>query len=120
MTPAEPQLELPADKITPIPVDSNIDDEARLDATVLQVAREVWTAIGTEFNRLRATNRAAAYATKQRRINENFVILCNVMSPRDLLDEVRRCEEFMDGGSSTSTHGSALDELADFLNGGKN
>lgn len=80
------------------------------------VAREVWTMIGTEFNRLRESNRALAYRTKQKRIHEHFGILSEIISPKDLLDEARRCEDYMstDAGSQG---GSALDELAEFLNG---
>ena len=72
--------------------------------------------IGKEFNELRTRNRAEAYKRKQQRINEFFGILTEVVSPKDLLDEARRCEEFM-GGSETPQGASALDELAKFLNG---
>lgn len=55
---------------------------------------------------------------KQQRVNEFFGILSEIMSAKDLLEEMRRCEEFMSEG--TSAQGvSALDELADFLNGKK-
>jgi len=81
-----------------------------------QVARETWTAIGAEFNKLRETNRSTAYQTKQRRINENFAILSAIMSPKDLLEESRRCEEFMSTGETHGHGGNALDELSNFLN----
>lgn len=87
-----------------------------IDRAAQAVAREVWTRIGNEFNKLREHNRSVAYRTKQRRINENFGILSEIMSPKDLLEEGRRCEEFM--GEERGTHGgNALDELSDFLNG---
>lgn len=79
-------------------------------------ARDVWTRIGTEFNRLRLQNRALAYRTKQQRIHENLGILSDLMSVKDLLDEARRCEDFM-GDKESSAGKSPLDELADFLNG---
>ena len=72
--------------------------------------------IGTEFNKLRAQNRANAYRTKQQRIHEHFGILSEIMSPKDLLDEARRCEDFM-GEREGTTGASPLDELANFLNG---
>lgn len=80
------------------------------------VAREVWTVIGTEFNRLRMKNRALAYRTRQQRIYEQFGILTEIMSPKDLLEEARRCEDYM-GERESPGVGSPLDELADFLNG---
>ena len=43
--------------------------------------------IGNEFNKLRATNRALAYRTKQQRINEHFGILSEIMSAKDLNEE---------------------------------
>ena len=88
-----------------------------MDAAALKVAKEVWTAIGNEFNELRQTNRSRAYQVKQQRINENFGILSEIMSPKDLLEEARRCEEFMSSGETTARGGNALDELSDFLNG---
>ena len=87
------------------------------DQAAEQVARETWTAIGNEFNKLRASNRSHAYQRKQQRINENFGILSAIMSPKDLLEEARRCEEFMSTGETHSHAGNALDELSDFLNG---
>jgi hypothetical protein len=83
---------------------------------VAQTAREVWTQIGLEFNELRQSNRAKAYRRKQQRIHENFGILSEIISAKDLLDEARKCEEFMTGDEG-SKGGSALDQLASFLNG---
>ena len=88
-----------------------------IEAAAQQVAREAWTAIGNEFNKLRASNRSQAYQRKQQRIHENFAILTAIMSPKDLLEEARRCEEFMSSGEVHGHAGNALDELSDFLNG---
>ena len=72
--------------------------------------------IGNEFNKLRQTNRSAAYRKKQQLINEFFNILTAIIPPKDLLDESRRCEEFISDHASTAG-ASPLDELAEFLNG---
>ena len=86
-----------------------------LDAAAAQTAREVWTRIGTEFNQLRESDRAKAYQRKQQRIHEWFNILTEIIAPKDLMEEARRCEEFM-GGDDRPSGMSALDELTSFLN----
>ena len=86
-----------------------------IDRAAADTAREVWTRIGNEFNRLRMESRSTAYRTKLQRIHEHFGILSALLSPKDLLEEARRCEEFM-GEERGAGNASALDELADFLN----
>lgn len=86
-----------------------VDEAAQL------TAREVLTRIGLEFNRLREDNKVKALKMYQRRFMENFGILCEVMSPKDITEICMKIEENIKADSGSGV-GDALDQCAAFLN----
>jgi hypothetical protein len=53
----------------------------------------VLNAIGAEFNELREDNKTNAWRTYQKRLMENFGILCEVMTPKDITELSMKIEE---------------------------
>jgi hypothetical protein len=79
-------------------------------------AREVLTRMGMEFNKLREENKVKAWKMFQRRLNENFGLLCELMSPKDLTELSLKIENDIKSESGSST-GGALDQVREFLSG---
>jgi hypothetical protein len=79
-------------------------------------ARAVLDAIGAEFNELRADNKVKAWKVYQQRLMENFGILCEVMTPKDITELSMKIEENLKDTSGTG--GSPLDEVRLFLTDG--
>jgi hypothetical protein len=71
-------------------------------------------AIGAEFNRIRPDNKTLAWKTYQQRLMENFGILCEVMTPKDITELSMKIEENLktDVGEAGA---SPLDEVRLFL-----
>lgn len=74
------------------------------------------SAIGMEFNELRDSNKMKAWRTYQQRLMENFGILSEVMSPKDITELCMKIEDNITSTSGGSSE-SPLDEVRSFLSG---
>jgi hypothetical protein len=74
--------------------------------------------IGMEFNELREKNKIKAWKTYQKRLMENFGILCEVMTPKDITELSMKIEENM-STDVTGAAASPLDAVRDFLSAPK-
>lgn len=74
------------------------------------------TSIGKEFNTLNATNAAQAWKMYQRRLMENFGVLCEIMTPKDITELSMKIDEKMKFTPSGGA-GSPIDEVRIFLEG---
>lgn len=83
-----------------------------------QTARNVLNAIGLEFNALSEADPVAAWKTYRRRLFENFGLLSEVMSPKDITELCMKIDENVNG-KGTRAMGNALDQVKEFLNGTK-
>jgi hypothetical protein len=79
-------------------------------------ARDVLNEIGAEFNRLSEKSTADAWKMYRRRLMENFGVLCEVMSPKDITEMSMKIDENL-RGKAIGENGSPLDECRQFLDG---
>jgi hypothetical protein len=93
------------------------DTDTELDPSVhaTETARNVLTRMGQEFNDLSETNVTDAWKTYRRRLMENFGILCEVMSPKDITELSMKIDENI-RGKNPGEGGSPLDAVRNFLN----
>lgn len=70
--------------------------------------------IGQEFNELSERNVTDAWKMYRRRLMENFGILCEVMSPKDITELSMKIDENI-RGKNTGDGGSPLDAVRNFL-----
>jgi predicted alternative tryptophan synthase beta-subunit len=71
--------------------------------------------MGQEFNELSETNVTDAWKMYRRRLMENFGILCEVMSPKDITEMSMKIDENQ-RGKNPGEGGSPLDAVRNFLN----
>ena len=83
------------------------------------VARKVLDDIGQEFNQLREENKMKAWRTYQMRLMENYGILCELMTPKDITELCMKIEENITSTVS-GTQETPLDECRNFLSGKAN
>jgi hypothetical protein len=81
-----------------------------------KTARQILTDINLEFNELREKNKTLAWKTRQRRLNEHMASLSELMSVKDLMEEIRRIEDEMKTEGGTDA-GSPIDQVRAFLDG---
>jgi hypothetical protein len=81
-------------------------------------ARSVLNEIGIEFNSLSETDPIQAWKMYRRRLMENFGLLSEVMSPKDITELCMKIDENV-RGKSTAEMGSPLQRLEEFLSGSK-
>jgi len=75
--------------------------------------------IGQEFNQLREENKMKAWRTYQMRLMENYGILCELMTPKDITELCMKIEENITSTVS-GTQETPLDECRNFLSGKAN
>jgi hypothetical protein len=75
----------------------------------------VLNAIGAEFNELSENNVTDAWKMYRRRLMENFGILAEVMSPKDITELSMKIDENIRGKSGEGAGMSPLDEVRAFL-----
>lgn len=82
-------------------------------------AQQVISAMGREFNKVRESHGyVTAIKLYQKRLNEYAGTLCDIMSPKDIMDKILDIERELKVHSAAGTgSGSALDELRGFLSG---
>lgn len=75
--------------------------------------------MGREFNKVRESHGyVTAIKLYQKRLNEYAGTLCDIMSPKDIMDKILDIERELKVHSAAGTgSGSALDELRGFLSG---
>jgi hypothetical protein len=71
-----------------------------------------------EFNELSEDNPMEAWKRYKKRLMENFGILSEVMSPKDITELCMKIDENM-RVKGTAGMGSPLDQVKEFLNGAK-
>lgn len=72
------------------------------------------TQIGIGFNKLRAKNKTEAWKWYQRRLNEEAGVLCEIMTPKDIIELSMKIENDIKADSGAGT-GDPLDEVRLFL-----
>jgi len=72
--------------------------------------------MGLEFNALMEEDPTTAWKMRQRRLNEYMGELSEVMSVKDIMEEVRRIGEYLKQGTPGGAgSASPLDEVREFL-----
>jgi len=85
------------------------------DTYTIVNARAVLNAIGLEFNELSEVNVNDAWKQYRKRLMENFGILAEVMSAKDITELCMKIGENISGKSADSGGMTPLDETRNFL-----